>query len=339
MAGTDEVFHGGDLDVAIARFGGRFEEWIDLSTGINKSPYLYDTKEKNFLNNLPSKTQLTELLTTARRYCGCRDSASVTAAPGTQALIQTLPRLRGSSEVAILGPTYGEHAASWERCGHSIREVASLSEVGPADVVVLVNPNNPDGRLYAPELLLDLRDDLSARGGWLVVDEAFIDLCPHVSLCGSKAVENLILLRSFGKFFGLAGLRLGFAVGDPTIVSALAAELGPWAVSGPAIEVGIEAMGDRDWIEATLATLKQHRLKMDALLEGAGFELLGGTDLYRFVGHGDALARADELAAERVHVRRFPDRPDRLRFGIPATEAEFEQLEIAFVACGWTEAG
>jgi cobalamin biosynthetic protein CobC len=278
------------------------------------------------LARLPSSGALTGLLDAARAAYGVPPDAGLCAAPGTQAILQALPAIVGRSDVAVISPTYGEHAHIWRQAGYSVSEIARLDQVGDARVVVIVNPNNPDGRLVKPGRLDDLRADLAVKGGLLIVDEAFADVAPDISLANRTAQNGLLVLRSFGKFFGLAGIRLGFAAGDPDLVDVLAARLGPWAVSGPAIEIGTRALGDAEWIEATREKLAATRERLDRSLLSHDFQLVGGTDLYRLVQCDDSHERFKELAMAGVLVREFPHRPGWLRFGLPGSDADFERL-------------
>jgi cobalamin biosynthetic protein CobC len=253
----------------------------------------------------------------------------VVAASGSQSLIQLLPRLRPAGRVAILRPTYVEHEPCWAAAGH---EVVALGEVdaGDCDVVVLANPNNPDGRRFAPAELEELAAGLAPRGGWLVVDEAFADLEPELSLAATVRQADRIVLRSFGKFFGLAGLRLGFAITAPQIAGRIRAALGPWAFSSPAAWIATQAFADQAWIATTHGRLAAAAGKLDLMLGRAGLEVIGGTVLYRLV-HTPAAAEIREvLEHRRILVRHYPERPDWLRFGLPGERGR--QLEAALGA-------
>lgn len=234
-SGTAEpLAHGGDLSAIRRHFPQAPEPWIDLSTGINPVPYPVVDLPTEIWSRLPTRQQEQALLEAAAARYGVRDPATIAAAPGTQALIQLLPRLVPKSRVGVLGPTYEEHAHCWARQGH---DVAIVRDFEGADVTIVVNPNNPTGRLLPPERLRRDR-------GLLIVDEAFIDfLAPDASLAGNLPVRTIVL-RSFGKAYGLAGVRLGFAIAEKPIVDRIRDELGPWAVSGPALEIGRRALAD-----------------------------------------------------------------------------------------------
>ena len=317
----EPLAHGGDLSVIRQRFPEAPEPWIDLSTGINPVPYPVADLAAEIWSRLPTQQQEQALLEAAAARYGVRDPATIVAAPGTQALIQLLPRLVAKSRVAVLGPTYEEHAHCWARQGH---DVALVSDFEPADVdvTIVVNPNNPTGKLLPPEMLRQDR-------GLLIVDEAFVDfLAPSASLAG-QLPTNTVVLRSFGKVYGLAGVRLGFAIAEKPIADRIRDELGPWAVSGPALEIGRRALGDPAWLQAATTRLAADRQKLDALLTSAGCEILGGTPLFCLVCHPDAAGLVEKLGRHGVHVRRFAQEPHWLRFGLPANDTEFSRVAAA----------
>ena len=300
---TDPVLHGGGLRAAEARFGRPTEGWLDLSTGISPWAYPMVRLPAAAWRRLPEPEEIAALETAAATAYGVGDPAAVVAAPGAQALIQWLPRLRPQGRVAAVGFTYGEHAHCWRAAGHAVTVVDRLDGAQAYDVAVLVNPNNPDGRIVAPAALLAAADAMARRGGLLVVDEAFADAVPAASVATAAGRPGLCVLRSFGKMYGLAGLRLGFALTSPELASALRAALGPWAVGGPAVAVGAAALADRVWRDRMVARL--------AAVEGGAAAL-----------HGH-LARAGIL------TRAFPERPDWLRFGIPGGRAAEVRLAAA----------
>ena len=237
-------------------FPGAPEPFLDLSTGINPVPYPLPTFAPDCFTRLPEPEAETTLLSTAAAAYGAIDPSLLAAAPGTQILIDLLPRLWPAERVAVLGPTYAEHAHAWGKIGASVTTVTDIAALEGAGVAVVCNPNNPDGRRIAPERLLALADQLRAGGGLLVVDEAFADLEDvGLSLAGALPHPAVIVLRSFGKTYGLAGVRLGFALAAPQRAMRVREALGPWAVSGPAIAVGCMALADRGWLEATKAPL------------------------------------------------------------------------------------
>ena len=322
--------HGGKLDAARRRFPDAPEPWIDLSTGINPWPWPWPHPlpelSPPLWHRLPEETAQQALAEAAARYYGAPGPEHVAMAPGSQALIQMLPRLRPPCGVCVEGPTYAEHALAWTAAGH---RVGPFTPSPLPDVTVLVNPNNPDGRQVAPGAVSDMAKRSGRRGGWLVVDEAFADVAPDISVASRTGAPGLIVLRSFGKFFGLAGLRLGFALAEPALAARIRDAFGPWPFSGPAIEIAGAAFGDQDWIAATRQRLAESAARLDALLQARGLTVIGGTSLYRLAGHDDAQQIFARLGAAGILVRRFEIDPSRLRFGLPADEPAWQRLETA----------
>lgn len=323
--------HGGDLTEAEHRHGVVGQPWLDLSTGINPHPWpIPEGLCMAGWTRLPSAGDLQGLLAAARRAYAVPDGVGITAAPGTQALIQWLPRLARCGPVAVVGPTYGEHAAAWRGAGFAVAEVESLDAVPAATRhVVVVNPNNPDGRIAEPAALRAAAWRCAAEEGWLVVDESFADVVPAASVVAFAAELPVVVLRSFGKFYGLAGARLGFAVAPPAVTERIEAALGPWAVSGPALAVGTAALGDAAWAAAMRDTLAGESLELDAVLTGAGLEIVGGTSLYRLARTAGAGLLHERLARQRIWVRRFAWSDRLLRFGLPPDAASLARLQGA----------
>jgi len=244
---------------------------------------------------------------------------------GAQAAIQLLPRLSPPGRMRILAPSYDEYAAVLRAAGWDVAAVADLAALARADLAIVVNPNNPDGRRHDPGDLLALQ----AHVGRLVVDESFADATPELSLAAEAGRPGLLILRSFGKFYGLAGVRLGFVLGSEADVSALAALAGPWPVSGTAIAIGCCALRDREWAAATSARLAREPLRLDALIRARGWPLLGGTPLFRLYDAGDATAAQARLAAAHIWARVFTGQPGWLRLGLPGDETEWARLAAA----------
>ncbi|KAA0593533.1 cobalamin biosynthetic protein CobC [Azospirillum lipoferum] len=321
------LLHGGDLDGARAAFPGAPEPWIDLSTGINPWPYPLPPVPRDAWTRLPGRRAEAALRTAAADCYGVPSAELVAAASGSQALIQLLPRLRAPGSVAVLGPTYAEHARCWALAGHDVRMVGEVASAdGLTDVLVVVSPNNPDGRRWPVARLLELGAAQAARGGWLVVDEAFADMRPEDSLAPHAGRPGLVILRSFGKFFGLAGLRLGIALAPADLAAALREAIGPWSVSGPGLSIATAALGDRGWIASTRDRLAGAAAELDRLLEDAGLRVAGGTELFRLVEDARAPALYHALGAAGILVRRFEHRPDWLRFGLPGDDAAWQRL-------------
>jgi cobalamin biosynthetic protein CobC len=320
--------HGGDLTQAMADFGGAPEQWLDLSTGINPWPWPIPADlSRHLWERLPSRADEQALLSAARNAYHVPNGVDVVAAAGTQALIQWLPHLAAPGAVAIVGPTYNEHVAAWRAGGHEVGVIGSLSALPDhAKHVVIVNPNNPDGRIATRDELADVAEIMRRRGGWLVVDEAFADVDPAISAVSLCATLPVVILRSFGKFYGLAGLRLGFALAAPLIAQRIATAVGPWACSGPALVIGAAALRDERWATQTRVALVTQTIKLDNVLMDAGFEIVGGTTLYRLTRHLDALKWHSDLARQRIWCRRFDWSQELLRFGLPPDAAALNRL-------------
>ena len=328
-ADGETIAHGGDIEAERLRFPQAPEPWIDLSTGINPYAYPFDPPTAETWQKLPqASADAAARLAAARRY-GTADAEAIVAAPGSQALIQIVPRLIDAVDVAVIGPTYAEHVAAWARCGHRVRTVRSLADIGDARAVVVVNPDNPTGRIVAADELCRVAGRLAQRRGLLVVDEAFADFsAPGVSIV-PRLPPATVVLRSFGKAYGLAGLRLGFAVAHAEHAKRLRRELGPWAVSGPALDIGAAALRNAQWIEEMRAELAQDCRRIDALLAAHGFSAVGGTELFRLVAHPRAGDIADALAGDGIHVRRFAENASWLRFGLPGSPSAWQRLEAS----------
>lgn len=321
--------HGGALDAARRTFSKVPEPWLDLSTGINPRPYPVEGLQPADWARLPDEGAVTALERAAALRYATPPWIEAVAAPGTQAIIQRLPALIGGTDVRVLGRTYGEFAQVYSAAGARVTTVPSLERLAGADVAILVNPNNPDGRLVAPADLLPL----ASRVGALVVDEAFADALPaSASLVPQLPASRIVVLRSFGKIHGLAGLRLGFAVAPQPFVGALRRALGPWAVSGPALAVGTRALKDRAWLAATKVRLGEDGARLGYLLRQAGAEPVGDTPLFRLVSHVAAPALFVALARRGILVRPFSGEPRWLRFGLPGVEAEWQRLDHALRA-------
>lgn len=307
--------HGGDLSGAAARFGIAEEDWLDLSTGINPDPYPDTDYDAALLHRLPTTGDGAPALAAARSIYGVPDGAGIIVVPGTQAALQALPTMGAAGGVAILGPTYSEHGITWRAGGHVVGEVSGLDGLAGADVAVLVNPNNPDGKRIPPANVAALAK--SRGSNWTIVDEAFCDAEPDLSVVGETGSGGLLVLRSLGKFFGLAGLRVGFVIGAPDVIAAIEARIGPWPVGAAALAITARTLSDKNWIAATRAGLAKSRAEMEALLGHAGFVVLGGTNLFILTEHADATEIYERLGRAGILVRAFDDHPTWLRFGLP----------------------
>lgn len=328
------VEHGGALDQARARFGEPQEGWLDLSTGISPWPYPIGDLGPDVWHRLPGRDAVAAMCAAAASYYGVSDPSHLVPAPGSQALIQMVPRLLAPCPVGVVGFTYAEHAVAWASCGHRVITIDpdGLDAAVKADtvrVIVLVNPNNPDGRVIAADRLLWLAERLGQRGGILVVDEAFADQEPSSSVASAAGRPGLLILRSFGKFFGLAGLRLGFALGPNNLIAALERAFGPWSVSGPAIEIARRAFADGAWQEAARERMAVAADRLDAVLKASSLMPLGGTRLYRLASHHDAAAIYEACGRAGILLRRFNAQPSWLRVGLAQDASGLKRLEQA----------
>jgi cobalamin biosynthetic protein CobC len=329
------IVHGGGIAAAAARYGGRPEDWLDLSTGINPNPAALPPVDAAAWHRLPDRHRQDAAREAAARYYGTADARPLPV-PGTQSVIQLLPRLVAAGRrAAVLSPTYGEYARVLANAGIAVDRVQTLDAVGPAHgLVVVVNPNNPDGRFFPRETLLDLHRRVVAHGGLLLVDEAFGDMRPDACIAplAGDAMPGLLVFRSFGKFFGLAGLRLGFVVGEGAVLDRLEDWLGPWAVSGPALAVATHLMaGDTAAVAKEIAARKA---ALDAVLASAGLTVAGGTDLFSLVEDPRAAEIHEGLCRRHVLVRPFDYAPRWLRIGLAPDAAADARLADALAGIG-----
>ncbi|ACK52181.1 L-threonine-O-3-phosphate decarboxylase [Methylocella silvestris BL2] len=327
-----EPAHGGDLSTARQIFPAAPEPWLDLSTGVNPHCYPFRAPPSESFTRLPDPRALAGLEGAAAAAYGVEEAASVVAAPGTQAIINWLPHLLPAQRVGLLGFTYFEHARAWGRVGAQTSVVEDIDALEKFDVAIIVNPNNPDGRLVSINRLRDLADRFYRSGRLLIVDEAFGDFQgPSASLAPHLPPSGAVVLRSFGKAFGLPGVRLGFAVAAPEFAAKLRAALGCWPVSGAAVAIGTQALGDASWLGETRRTLEVDAEKLDAILIEAGLTLAGGTALFRLAEAGDAQYCFSRLGEAGILTRRFAERPHWLRFAIPGSEADRARLRSALI--------
>lgn len=321
--------HGGKLRRAAARYRIPLAQWVDLSTGINPDPWPVPQLPQSCWLRLPEPED--GLVQAACGYYGAPQALPVA---GSQAAIQALPLLWPACRVGVLAPGYAEHGHAWQRAGHQVARLAHDQVDAAADaldVLVITNPNNPTGHRFAPEQLLNWHRRLGGRGGWLVVDEAFMDVTPGDSLAPFTHEPGLMVLRSLGKFFGLAGARVGFVLAEAELLERLSELLGPWTVSGPAREVARMALGDRAWHGAARERLTRASVRLANLLTAHGLAPHGSTAYFQWVTTPGAQRLQDQFARQAILVRRF-DKPSSLRFGLPGCDAHWRRLERALAA-------
>ena len=320
--------HGGDLTAARAAYPTAPHPWIDLSTGVNPQAWPMPALTPQSWTRLPEPSDLARLEAAAAARYGA-DASSVVAGPGSQALIQLLARLIRAQRVGVLGFSYSGHTEAWRAAGAQIETVERPAELLERDVGIVVNPNNPDGRLLSRPELIALGAQMARQGKTMIVDEAFMDfIAPSQSLAGAVA-PGFVVLRSFGKAYGLAGLRLGFAIASPDLARQLRWALGAWPVSGPALEIGGAALADDAWLAASAARLSAEAIRLDAMLIRAGFAIIGGAPLFRLASHERAAAIFATLMSGGILTRPFLQRSDWLRFGIPGDAEQWARLEAA----------
>ncbi len=321
--------HGGRLRKAVEHYGIAEADWLDLSSGLAPWPWPIPPIPERAWARLPETDDGLE-----QAACTYYGAPQVLPVPGSQAAIQLLPRLRRSGKVGVLSPCYAEHAEAWRRNGYIVREVLEHEVdffLDSLDVLVVVNPNNPTGLSLAPEQLLEWHGRLAQRGGWLVVDEAFMDNTPQRSLAAHSHKVGLIVLRSFGKFFGLAGVRLGFVLAEAQLLKLLAEQVGPWAVSGPTRVLGQVCLADTAGHEHQRVRSEQASQRLVELLTRFGLAPQGGCALFQWLVTSRAEALHEFMAGRGILLRLFTQNSS-LRFGLPANEADWLRLEQALSA-------
>ncbi len=324
------IDHGGALDRAMKLYGGTPEEWLDLSTGINPVAYKMPPLPPSLWARLPDKKLTDDTLRAARLYYGVPEGAGGVVGPGSQALIQIYPALVEAKVAEVLSPTYEEHASNLARLGWQVEAVQDFSDIGErTSVTVAVNPNNPDGKRITNDEIERVAALLASRGGFLVVDEAFSDTEDGVSVAHLAGTEGLLILKSFGKFFGLAGIRIGFAFGPKSLTNKLSAMLGPWAVAGTAMEIARKAYGDTEGIIELKARIAESRKGLSEVLAECGLTEIGGTALFALIEHPEAAQLHEGLAKQHILTRKFAHSPTWLRIGLAAHEVEYWRLSNA----------
>jgi L-threonine-O-3-phosphate decarboxylase len=326
--------HGGRLLAASRHYAIPPDGWLDLSTGIAPWPYPAPAIPASAWQRLPEDDD--GLREAACAYYAAAHVTHILPLAGSQAAILALPRLRVPGTVAVLAPTYGEYAPAWRAAGHRVAEcMADELLRQAADVIMLANPNNPDGMRFACDELLAAAQGLAKRGGWLIVDEAFADVDAVDSLAavaGTAQAENVIVLRSLGKFFGLAGARVGFCIAAPALLARLKEMLGPWPIAHPSRCIAKVGLGDTAWQVAQNGKLRTARARLAQLLTAHGLPPAADTALFAYVPCAAAAALHEFLAWRGILVRCFAE-PAALRFGLPATENDWMRLACALA--GW----
>lgn len=331
--------HGGNLDYALKRYGGEAQDWLDLSTGVSPWPYPTDSIDPQSWRDLPSPPH--RLITAAARYYGCEED-KVCLSPGTQLAIRLLPTLLSEPQnVAVPTIGYQEHSYAWQRAGHKIHYYESLEALEQlaheqaVDSAVVINPNNPTCELTPENTLKQLAKKLR---GLLVVDEAFADYQPTQSLVASSSLDNIIVLRSIGKFFGLAGARVGFLISQSSVNKELDALFQPWSVNGPAQVITMRALDDKKWQQAQISRITEQRQLLDDLV--SQLNCVSSIDGMRHKSHGlfttlfgNASSLSElhlGLAEQKIWTRLGDPDQDRnwLRLSLPGDQ--FQRLADTF---------
>lgn len=319
--------HGGDLILASQKYDIPIADWLDLSTGINPNGWPVPTSFPTELwSQLPQ--QQDNLIAAAQNYYQCD---SLIAVAGSQAAIQALPYLRNKSRVGIITPAYAEHAYAWHQAGHKVIQLDSntINEaITELNVLIIINPNNPSAELFTQKQLLSWHEQLVKKNGWLIVDEAFIDAEPQNSLVQHCPLDGLIVLRSLGKFFGLAGLRVGFVLTKKNLLSQLSERLGPWSIAHASRYIARLALQDHKWQQQCRHSLKQQGYRLQQLLTKIGLTPDGNSTLFQWVKTDNAEYIHRMLAEQGILTRLF-NAPASLRFGLPKTELDWQQFETA----------
>lgn len=326
MSDTSQpLYHGGALDQAMAQYGGDVQDWLDLSTGINPHHYPITQVEPSSWTQLPQASALDGLLTAASKAYNCKEN-QILAVNGTQNIIETLPFIMPKSIIAILSPTYQEHAQNWTKYGHKVMIVDNVKQAMQADHLLIVNPNNPTGKTFTPDELQVLRAYFDAKNGFLIIDEAFIDMTPELSMSEFAGQKGLIILRSFGKFFGLAGVRIGFILAEDEILQKMRMHIGLWDMAGMAIDIATQALNDTVWQQNMRQTLTDEMKSMCQILQQNSFKIIGQTDLFCLVEMSrknlSAYKYFDKLATHHILTRKFMDDDKILRFGLATQQQQ-----------------
>lgn len=323
--------HGGRIIAASEKYGIAKKDWLDLSTGLNPNGWPVPEVPASIWQSLPEDNDGLE--TAACQYYGCDACLPVA---GSQMAIQILPALRSFSNVGVISPTYAEHEYNWKQAGHNVIQLAEDDvdkHIEQLDVLVVINPNNPTGKIIPVEKLLNWHQKLSTKGGWLIVDEAFMDVTPENSLLSSGIIPGLIVLRSMGKFFGLAGIRCGFVIADNELLQCISEKLGPWPLSGPTRYIARQALCDESWQLKTRKNLDKLSLRLYQLLSEYNLSATGGTDFFQWVYHAKAYEIYEVCTTQGILIRCFENQVinnkviSSLRFGLPASEEQWQRLK------------
>lgn len=302
-----------EFETAIAQFGGTREQWLDLSTGINPIPYPAPQLPADAWTKMPDQAAFKRLQGYARSFWNVPDGAAILPAAGTAAILAALPHLVTKGVAVRQEPPEDAQKADFIAAGWTVAQIEQHR-------MIAVHPNAPDVQIWSV-------DDLDEP--FTIIDESYCDVAPNASLIRLSTRANTIVLKSFDTYWGLAGLRLGFAIGDPVIVEKLGALLGSWYLSGPSIMIGSEAMSDPAWANEARARLATDGRRLDAIMSKQGAPVIGGTALFRLYEVANAQAARDHLAKHKIWCKTYPYANNWLRLSLPASD-RWAQLEAAF---------
>lgn len=317
--------HGGNLDEAAQAYGFEPGMMHDLSTGIAPMSYQMPLPASDAYQALPLASDMEALCKVARACYRVPDAASLCVGGGSQALLAALPYLFASCLVWCPEPTYNEHHYRWEKASHQVD--GGLSCPQEAKIIILGQPNNPTGRLWQADEIARYLAHVKQCDGLLIIDEAFVDIMPEHSSCQIAGDEALVILRSVGKFYGLAGLRVGFAIGGANFIARLQDEIGPWPVSQPALLVAKTALADKDWQARHLAKLQEICDWQSDVLAKAGFEIITSMALFITIRHKRMAAFHHHLASHGYWTRIYQNDKQMMRLGLLAPDCDRQQFE------------
>ena len=322
------LVHGGQLLTVAQQYNRPLEQWLDLSTGIAPFSYPINDIPAKYWQDLPQVND--ELIAAAKCYY---QTEHCLPCHGSQAVIERLPKFwlekyPQAQTVYLPKVGYKEHQKAWLQAGFSATFYQDdlPKEIENNSVIVVINPNNPSGKLFNKEELLQCYQRVQLANGLMIVDEAFMDVVePNQSLTPHIEDDHLIILRSFGKFFGLAGLRIGFVCASERWLKVMSASFGPWHVNGPAQYVALQALQDNHWQAQQRHKLQQQMIKLRQLLQKQLSADLVGCLLFVTAYVNNAEQVYSKLCQQGVYVR-LTDEKHSLRFGI-ATDAQLVKLE------------
>jgi cobalamin biosynthetic protein CobC len=330
------LIHGGQLQQIANKYQIPADNWLDLSTGIAPFSYPIPAIPPALWRQLPQKNEA--LMQAAKKYYRCEQ---LLVTNGSQSIIKALPALwhafnRQSTTVYLPQRGYKEHAHAWETAGYQLHfyqdNLPAIDLLDENSILVIINPNNPTGKVFSRETIMCYQKKIKKLNGLLVVDEAFIDvLNPEDSIASDVNDQHTLVLRSFGKFFGLAGIRIGFLVANSYWCEIFSEHMGPWQVNGPAQFIAEQALADEPWQQIQKRRLKECRQQQQYfLLEIFGPDIItniGGSDLFLTMSFHQPhwAAKCYHLLCQQGLYVRLSDEQDTLRFGI-ATEQQSVKL-------------